>query len=819
MYSSRITLFGICVFVIIAIQIPYICLSQAKDSVALLISEPQAVEMAQIPEYGKRTRKLISDIQLITSDYESLHEISRGITDVSKTLDDKLTFLEDTITILRLDRLDKEKRELSLLNDRLNQWKTTIQDFTNDGKAKDSTASRMVKVWQLTLNTISVDQKKVVGNSNVAESPDDLRTEIENFIIDIQTSHQHLKNYLDSLQNIQTEITIAENKFGTITDLIESNRTSLRQNIWIPEALPIWQVGKDTLQISNVNRIEDYVKSNFNIISAFLKNNPKLPYYLSIFIILIFGIILYIRSKAKDLYIDFPEEYQKANIVLNYPLLAALFISWFSLMFFPFFPKELNDLISFVMLVPLLIILRQLNSNLKWHTLLLFSISYLLFLFVRDINYSYLPQRIFLTFINVLIAILFFYYKKQKEQVKKLNVFWYGTLPFVINIFILLSIISLLGSIFGNLQLTQLLTYVSLGLIIAIHVLRTAVRLVQSFVFLILMGPMMKHSNILKEDGLLVLEKLDKLFRFVGFASLVYVMLDLLNIWNETIDAFVGFINYPLAVGELSISLGNILAFFITIQIAVWISSIIRYVLEKEVFPRTQLKHGIPNTILIMTKFTFVVLGVLFAFAAAGVQIDKLAIAMGALGVGIGFGLQNIISNFVSGIILALERPMTIGDLVEIPDVSGVVRDIGLRASTVRTWNGSDVIVPNATLISNKLTNWTFFDRLRRVKVDIRVPFDTNIEAVSKLLIETAIEIPEVMKKPKPYLNFKGIGTSAMEINLYCWINDSDKIFSYGTAIRKTVYKALLDAGYDTPVPMQDLKISSNPEDEKEKKL
>ena len=83
---------------------------------------------------------------------------------------------------------------------------------------------------------------------------------------------------------------------------------------------------------------------------------------------------------------------------------------------------------------------------------------------------------------------------------------------------------------------------------------------------------------------------------------------------------------------------------------------------------------------------------------------------MGALGVGIGFGLQNIISNFVSGIILALERPVTIGDIVDIPDVSGKVRDIGLRASTIRTWEGSDVIVPNATLISNKLTNWTFFD-------------------------------------------------------------------------------------------------------------
>jgi small-conductance mechanosensitive channel len=324
-----------------------------------------------------------------------------------------------------------------------------------------------------------------------------------------------------------------------------------------------------------------------------------------------------------------------------------------------------------------------------------------------------------------------------------------------------------------------------------------------------LTGLFTRYSNILKEDGQLVLDKMNKLFRFIGFASVLYIILELLKIREDIFKVAGSIVKYPITVGEMSISLGNLLAFFITIQIAVWISSLTRYILEREVFPRATLKHGIPNTILILIKFTFIVLGVLLAFSAAGVKIDKLAIAMGALGVGIGFGLQNIISNFVSGIILALERPITIGDLVDIPDVSGVVRDIGLRASTIRTWQGSDVIVPNATLISNKLTNWTFFDRLRRVKVDVRVPFGTNIEEVSQLLLKTASEIPEAMKKPKPYLNLKDIGTSAMEINLYCWIDDSDKIFSYGTAIRKAIYEALKEEGYDIPVPKQDIMIDS----------
>jgi small-conductance mechanosensitive channel len=309
---------------------------------------------------------------------------------------------------------------------------------------------------------------------------------------------------------------------------------------------------------------------------------------------------------------------------------------------------------------------------------------------------------------------------------------------------------------------------------------------------------------------------MEKLFQFLGFATLVIIILNLLNIRENVYTATFNIINYPLEIGSINISLGDFLAFCVTILFTLWLSSFIRYILEKETFPRVKLKAGMPGTILLMIKFTFVLLGIVFAFAAAGIQMDKLAILMGALGVGIGFGLQNIINNFVSGIILAIERPMTIGDIIDIPGADGYVRDIGLRASTVRTWDGSDVVVPNAEFISNKLTNWTLFDKHRRVIIEVRVPFDSDMEAVSKLLLETENEIPEVMKKPHPYLNFKGIGSSAMEMNLYCWINDTDKVFSYSTIIRKIIYKALQDAGYETPLPKQDLKINSKIEAEDE---
>jgi small-conductance mechanosensitive channel len=440
--------------------------------------------------------------------------------------------------------------------------------------------------------------------------------------------------------------------------------------------------------------------------------------------------------------------------------------------------------------------------------MLIFAVTYILFLIIREFDYNLLSRRWFLLVLDILAVGGISYLLKHKELYHRINKYWRGGIPFLGHSLRIICIIAIVGNVFGAVQLAQLLSYVTLGTIITLHVLRTCIVLTRNFAFLLLMGPLRKYSNILKEDGKLVLNKMDGLFNLLGSISLIFIILGLFNARPEALKFIMDIINYKLTVGETSLSLGNIIAFVLTIQISMWLSSFIRFVLEKEVFPRTDMKQGLPSTILLMIKFAFVLFGVLFAFSAAGIQIDKLAIVMGALGVGIGFGLQNIINNFVSGIILALERPMTIGDIIDIPGANGTVKDIGIRASTVRQWDGSDVIVPNGELISNKLTNWTFYDRLRRVKVDIRVPFGTNIEDVTKLLLKTAKEIPEVMKKPEPYLNFAGIGTSAMEISLYCWIKDSGSIFSLGTAIRKTVYKSLEDAGYDIPLPKQDLKIN-----------
>lgn len=788
--------------------------NQAKSN-----SKPAALDLGQIPSFGNKTRILVNDVQQLIGNDKIIAEISSQIGDVLKTIDDDLLIINDTINTLNLNGLEKKERELAPQGELIKKWREGIEGLSNSCQAKDSLINSMLEVWQLTLvpMTSSNSESNFVFDEDNTSSSADLKLEVEKFITDLKSSQINLENYIDTIRIVQTEVAYAENKLGDALSTIKSKKKKLDQNIWIPNSFPIWEAEKDTTGLSIASKYTGVIRSDWSIVQSFFQSNPKTPYYAGLLFMLVFGIILYLKANSKKLFASVREEPKDVNLVLKNPFLTAVVILWFSTLLFSAFPKELKDLLSLAMIVPLALILQKLNSYWKWYSTVIFSLTFLLFLVIQDVDFAFFSQRLFLIVINGFCIFLFWRFKKQGGFLEKLNKFWSVTFSFIIEFFIFAGVISLVANVFGSVRLAQLICFASLGMIISIYSLQAAVLLTRNLVFLILMGPLLKHSLILKEDSELVLNKMDLLFRYLGFVSLLFIFLTLFGIRAETIETAKSIINFKLKVGAMSVSLGNFLAFFLTLQISIWLSALIRYVLEKEVYPRSHFKPGVPNTISLTVKFTFALLGILLAFSAAGIQIDKLSILMGALGVGIGFGLQNIIANFVSGIILAIERPITIGDIIDIPDASGYVHDIGLRASTIRTWDGSHVFVPNGNLISNKLTNWTYpNDRKRRIKVEVRVPFDTDMGALSKLLLDIAETIPEVMKKPKAYLNFKGIGQSAMEIDLYCWTNDADKVFTYGTAIRKAVYKALREAGYAVPVPVHDVKIGNEKTVEKE---
>jgi len=204
-----------------------------------------------------------------------------------------------------------------------------------------------------------------------------------------------------------------------------------------------------------------------------------------------------------------------------------------------------------------------------------------------------------------------------------------------------------------------------------------------------------------------------------------------------------------------------------------------------------------------------VMLGLFVALAAAGFEVSQLAIVVGALGVGIGFGLQNVVNNFVSGLILMFERPIQPGDVVEVSGTSGKVREIGMRATTLTTFEGADVVVPNGALLNEKLINWTLSDMNRRIDVSVGVAYGSDAQRVLTLLGEVTKATPGIASEPEPVILFVGFGASSLDFTIRGWTHDFGEWVKIRSDLTVRVYQALNEAGIEIPFPQQDLHLRS----------
>ncbi len=264
-----------------------------------------------------------------------------------------------------------------------------------------------------------------------------------------------------------------------------------------------------------------------------------------------------------------------------------------------------------------------------------------------------------------------------------------------------------------------------------------------------------------------------------------------------------------VTVGALSVSVGDVMAFAVTVWLSYLLAHLVDFVLREDVFTRVQTGRGVPYAISGLVRYTLIFLGFLVGLSAAGFELSKLTVILGGLGVGVGFGLQNVVSNFVSGLILLFERPIQVGDAVQLPDVWGAIKRIGIRASVIRTFDGADVIVPNGMLISDKVTNWTYADTSRRIEIDVGVEYGTPARRVIDLLVAVAKANPNVSSDPEPRAYFIDFGDSSLDFKLRVWIGHFNDGYSTRSDLAVAIQEALEEAGIGVPFPQRDLHLVS----------
>jgi small-conductance mechanosensitive channel len=267
-----------------------------------------------------------------------------------------------------------------------------------------------------------------------------------------------------------------------------------------------------------------------------------------------------------------------------------------------------------------------------------------------------------------------------------------------------------------------------------------------------------------------------------------------------------------VSVGALSISIGTVLAFVLTLVAAMLFARVVTSLLETDVYPRANLPRGVPFVLSTLVRYAVYSVGFLLALAAGGIQVGQLAILLGGLGVGLGLGLQDLVKNFAAGLTLLLERHVHPGDAVQLPGQSifGRVLSIGMRATIVRAYDGSEVVVPNADLVAGAITNWTLSDRLCRVEVPVGVAYGTDPERVLALLVETARGVPRLLATPSPVALFMGFGDSSLNFIVRAWSDEGfDQKLDVTSLLALAVHRALTDAGIAIPFPQRDLNLAT----------
>jgi small-conductance mechanosensitive channel len=279
------------------------------------------------------------------------------------------------------------------------------------------------------------------------------------------------------------------------------------------------------------------------------------------------------------------------------------------------------------------------------------------------------------------------------------------------------------------------------------------------------------------------------------------------GVYNSLEEATKGLLALGVNLGSQRISVGLVIISAGILYGSFLLSWIIQKVLIDEVLTRRRVETGVRVSIAKLAHYVLVFVGFVLALLALGFDFTKLTIILSALGVGIGFGLQAVVNNFVSGLILLFERPVRVGDYIEIGGNWAEIQKIGLRATTVQTFDQADVIIPNADLITNQVTNWTLSNRRVRLIVPVGVAYGSDVALVMETLMACGGANSNVAKTPAPQVLFLRFGESSLDFELRVWVLDAEERIKVQSELHQAIDRSFREAKIEIAFPQRDLHL------------
>jgi len=269
-------------------------------------------------------------------------------------------------------------------------------------------------------------------------------------------------------------------------------------------------------------------------------------------------------------------------------------------------------------------------------------------------------------------------------------------------------------------------------------------------------------------------------------------------------------LNYPIKLGESQLTLSSLIKLLVLLALVLIAARYLRRLLRRRVLARTHLEPDLQFAISRFAGYCFIMVGFFIVLKVIGLDLSSLAVIAGAIGIGIGFGLQSVVGNLVSGLIILAERPIAIGHRIEVGGVAGQVTKINLRSTTVVTNDNITIIVPNSDFITHAVTNWSHGDPKVRLRLPVGVAYGTDVEELQRVLLEVASENPATLKEPAPGVRFLGFGDSSLDFELAVWtIEMAHKPTRFRSELYFAIERKLRENNIEIPFPQRDLHLRS----------
>jgi len=720
---------------------------------------PTPIPLSQIAAEAQTTDQTVRDIETHLSTDQLTASIEERLPQLASEVELRTNEMTKLMTSrLPLELLRHMENAIRTLHDELSTWN---RELTEHAKTLDDQFARLEtlsKTWKATLQLPEL--------SKAAEIPKRVQAMISS-IARVQLGVESLRERDLTLQGRVLEATT---ELQIANSAIEQAQTNAIKNLFIQDSPPIWSLGANNSN-KEISAATAW-RASAHLALIYILRQP-LVFLFHGLVILVLVVAMYWLRRGVHKWTEEAPNLRRAAPVFDVPVSTAIALSFLIVgSIYSLAPFLIRAVLGAAILIPTALILRRLIDR-KLYPIVN---ALLIFYFVDQLRTltAVLPlSGRFLFAAEMLGGILFLTWlirgKHSPAGDGKTKDRFVRRIRRSAQAGLVLFSAALLADVFGYVNLAYLIGGGTLRSAYAGAALYAALRIVEGFIIISLEARPLALMRVVRLNRSMLQRRICGTAGFLAFLYWLSLTLDFFALRTPLIANIAAALQATLAIGSLSFSLGHVLVFVVTAWASFALSRFLRFILEEDVYHHWELARGIPQAISTMVHYTILLVGFFIALAALGVDLTKVTILAGAFTVGVGFGLQTVINNFVCGLILLFERPIKVGDIIQIDTDIGEVRRIGIRACIIRTADGSEVIVPNGTIIANKVTNWTFSDRYRAVEISVTVARGAPPQRVIEVLKKVAASHPTVAKEPAPQAYVVSFGPASATFQLRAW--------------------------------------------------